>query len=130
MQFVCLLSMRRLDQFLAPRLLSALANSVLVSGLTALATVLLGFVLAYAARSGRSRITDIAARLASFGYGVPGTVLAIGVLFPIAALDNAIDAQMRAFFGISTGLLMLERFGSFDLSSFWNTPAAIWRCRK
>lgn len=99
-------AMRRLDQFLAPRLLSALANSVLVSGLTALATVLLGFVLAYAARSGRSRITDIAARLASFGYGVPGTVLAIGVLFPIAALDNAIDAQMRAFFGISTGLLM------------------------
>ncbi len=99
-------AMRRLDQFLAPRLLSALANSVLVSGLTALATVLLGFVLAYAARSGRSRITDIAARLASFGYGVPGTVLAIGVLFPIAALDNAIDAQIRAFFGISTGLLM------------------------
>lgn len=99
-------ALRRLDQFLAPRLLSALANSVLVSGLTALATVLLGFVLAYAARSGRSRITDIAARLASFGYGVPGTVLAIGVLFPIAALDNAIDAQMRALFGISTGLLM------------------------
>ncbi len=21
------------------------------------------------------------------------------------------------------------RFGSWDLSSFWNTPALIWRCR-
>ena len=52
------------------------------------------------------RISDIAGRLASFGYGVPGTVLAIGVLFPLAALDNAIDAEMRGLFGISTGLLM------------------------
>ncbi len=24
---------------------------------------------------------------------------------------------------------MLERLGSFDLSSFWKTPAAIWRER-
>ncbi len=99
-------ALKRLDQFLAPRLLSALLHSILVSGLTAFATVLLGFVLAYAARTGRSRITDIAGRLASFGYGVPGTVLAIGVLFPLAALDNTIDAEMRGLFGISTGLLM------------------------
>jgi len=25
---------------------------------------------------------------------------------------------------------MLEMFGSFDLSSFWKTPAWIWRARK
>ena len=25
---------------------------------------------------------------------------------------------------------MLEMLGSFDLSSFWNTPASIWRARK
>ena len=25
---------------------------------------------------------------------------------------------------------MLDRFGSFDLSSFWKTPAEIWRVRK
>ncbi len=73
-------ALKRLDQFLAPRLLSALLHSILVSGLTAFATVLLGFVLAYAARTGRSRITDIAGRLASFGYGVPGTVLRRGAL--------------------------------------------------
>ncbi len=99
-------ALKRLDQFLAPRLLDAFLHSVLVSGLTALATVLLGFVLAYAARTGRSPITDVAGRLASFGYGVPGTVLAIGVLFPLAAVDNAIDARMRELFGFSTGLIM------------------------
>lgn len=99
-------ALKRADQFLAPRLIDALVHSALVSGLTALAAVFLGFVLAYAARTGRSKITEVAGRLASFGYGVPGTVLAIGVLFPLAAVDNAIDAKMRDLFGISTGLVM------------------------
>ncbi|AHK43471.1 ABC transporter permease subunit [Ensifer sp. T173] len=99
-------ALKRLDQFIEPRLLNALFHSILVSGATALVTVLLGFVLAYAARTGRSRFTDTAGRLASFGYGVPGTVLAIGVLFPLAALDNLVDAGFRSTLGISTGLLM------------------------
>lgn len=99
-------ALKRIDQFLAPRLIDAFMHSVLVSGLTALAAVFLGFVLAYAARTGRSPITDVAGRLASFGYGVPGTVLAIGVLFPLAAIDNAIDARLRDIFGFSTGLLL------------------------
>lgn len=99
-------ALKRIDQFVEPRLLNALFHSILVSGATAMATVLLGFVLAYAARTGHSRVSDTAGRLASFGYGVPGTVLAIGVLFPLAALDNAIDAGMRETFGISTGLMM------------------------
>lgn len=99
-------ALKRLDQFIEPRLLNALFHSILVSGATALVTVLLGFTLAYAARTGRSRFTDAAGRLASFGYGVPGTVLAIGVLFPLAALDNWVDAGFRSTFGISTGLLM------------------------
>ncbi|WP_037436144.1 ABC transporter permease [Sinorhizobium fredii] len=99
-------ALKRLDHFLAPRLIDALLHSVLVSSLTALAAVFLGFVLAYAARTGRSPITEVAGRLASFGYGVPGTVLAIGVLFPLAALDNALDARMRELFGISTGLVL------------------------
>jgi iron(III) transport system permease protein len=36
---------------------------------------------------------------------VPGTVLAIGLLIPLASLDNSIDALMRSWFGIPTGLL-------------------------
>jgi iron(III) transport system permease protein len=42
---------------------------------------------------------------ASLSYAVPGTVLAIGLLIPLARLDNAIDAAMRAEFGLSTGLV-------------------------
>lgn len=97
---------RRLEQFASTRLLSALWHSVLVSGSTALVAVLLAFLLAYAARTTRSRLNAAAGRFASFGYGVPGTVLAMGVLIPLANFDNAVDAFLRAQFGISTGLLL------------------------
>jgi iron(III) transport system permease protein len=97
---------RRLEQFASTRLLSALWNSVFVSASTALVAVLLAFLLAYAARTTRSRLNAAAGRFASFGYGVPGTVLAMGVLIPLANFDNAVDAFLRAQFGISTGLLL------------------------
>ncbi len=99
-------AVKRLGQLLEPRLLKALFNSILVSSTAALLTVLLGFILAYAARSSRSRLVTITGRLSSIGYGVPGTVLAIGVLFPLAGFDNGLDAFLRAHAGISTGLLL------------------------
>ncbi len=99
-------ALHRLEQFSSTRLLSALWNSVFVSASTAIIAVGVAFVLAYAARITRSQTTAVASRLASFGYGVPGTVLAIGVLFPLASFDNALDAFLRANFGVSTGLLL------------------------
>jgi iron(III) transport system permease protein len=42
----------------------------------------------------------------AISYAIPGTVLAIGLLIPLAGLDNSIDAAMRSLFGISTGLLL------------------------
>lgn len=99
-------AMRRLDQFASLRLLSALWNSVLISFCTACVAVLLAFLLAYAARATRSPLTTLAGRLASFGYGVPGTVLAMGVLIPLARLDNTVASFTREWFGFSTGLLL------------------------
>ncbi|CAD7054635.1 iron ABC transporter permease [Pseudorhizobium endolithicum] len=99
-------ALRRLDQYLDARLLDAFWNSVLVSASTAAIAVLLGFVLSYAMRCDRSSATAFAGRVASLGYGIPGTVLAIGVLIPMASLDNALDGFLRSNFGISTGLLL------------------------
>lgn len=99
-------ALRRLDQFVSLRLLSAFWHSILISFTTACAAVLLAFLLAYAARSARSPITMVAGRLASLGYGVPGTVLAMGVLIPLARFDNGIDAVARDWTGMSTGLLL------------------------
>ena len=43
---------------------------------------------------------------AGLGYAMPGTVLALGLIIPLAALDNHVDAALRSHFGISSGLLL------------------------
>ena len=106
--FLMLLSYasRRLELLSDPRLSKALWHSITVSGTAALATVTLGFLLAYASRTEKRKLAGLTGRIASLGYGMPGTVLAIGVLMPLASFDNAFDALMRSQFGISTGLLL------------------------
>jgi iron(III) transport system permease protein len=45
-------------------------------------------------------------RAAGLGYAMPGTVLALGLIIPLAALDNHVDAALRSLLGISSGLLL------------------------
>jgi iron(III) transport system permease protein len=63
-------------------------------------------VLGYANRAMQQGFTTRVIRLAALGYAIPGTVLGIGVLIPLAGFDNALDGFLRAQFGISTGLLL------------------------
>ncbi len=99
-------AVRRLDHFLSPRLLEALATSIGVSTSAAILTAMAAFVMTHAKRDQPGILTTAAARLASFGYGIPGTVLAIGVLIPLAGFDNALSSFMKTNFGFSTGLLL------------------------
>jgi iron(III) transport system permease protein len=89
-----------------PEFLKSAGNSLLLSSLAALVAVVIAIVLGYGLRLRPTPLLKAASRLASVGYAVPGAVLAIGVLVPLAAIDNAVDAMMRASFGISTGLLL------------------------
>lgn len=81
-------------------------NSFTLAGIAAIATVSVGIFIAYGHRVSNSRLIHFTNIFASIGYAVPGTVLAIGILIPLAALDNSVDGFMRSTFGISTGLLL------------------------
>ncbi len=81
-------------------------NSLTISALGAFATVCLAVTLAYAARMSPGPLLGYCNRVASVGYSVPGAVLALGVLVPFAAFDNALDAWLRSQFDISSGLLL------------------------
>jgi iron(III) transport system permease protein len=81
-------------------------NTVLLAGAAAVIAVIIAVVLAYGLRIGGSRLTLIATRIASIGYAVPGTVIAVGVMLPFAWLDNTIDAWARETLGVSTGLIL------------------------
>ncbi|MEP0581963.1 iron ABC transporter permease [Roseibium sp.] len=98
---------RRLDDLWAGPLTEAIWNSLSLATIAAVLTVLLSLSLAYALRLNKTPVLILGVRLASVGYAIPGTVLAVGILVPMAAFDNFIDAQMKAAFGFGTGLLLL-----------------------
>jgi iron(III) transport system permease protein len=83
-----------------------LRNSLVLALSAAAASVAVALVLAYAQRVSPNGLTRPAVRIAGLGYALPGTVLAIGLLIPLGALDNRVDAFMRASFGLSTGLVL------------------------
>ncbi len=83
-----------------------LANTLTVAAIAALLAVICALYLSYALRISGGPVLRAATRLAAVGYALPGSVIAVGVLAPLAWFDNSIDAMMRAAFGISTGLLL------------------------
>jgi iron(III) transport system permease protein len=79
---------------------------VTLAGLTAVLAVALAALLAWAARLHPQPAQKAALRVAGLGYAVPGSVIAVGTLVPLGLFDNALDAWLRARFGVSTGLLL------------------------
>lgn len=94
------------DNLLTDRYLRFLRNSLILASVAACLTVAAAVILGFNARLHPTRAAKAAVRLAGLGYAVPGGVIAVGLLVPFAALDNAIDAFMEARFGIDTGLLI------------------------
>ena len=92
---------------LEPEFWQAALNSLLLAACAAVLAVGFAVVLAYARRQTRSQADPGREHVPAISYAVPGTVLAIGLLIPLAGLDNAVDGAMRSLFGVSTGLLLL-----------------------
>ncbi len=90
----------------SPRYIELTANSTILAGVTAVLAVALALLLSYAARIEKSRMTMSANLVAGMGYAIPGSIIAVGTLIPVATLDNALSARLEEFFGIETGLLL------------------------
>lgn len=81
-------------------------NSFSLGAVTALLAVLIGLLLAYGLRQRGSRLLAGLARLGGMGYAVPGTVIAVGAIIPLAALDRTLANLLHELFGSKTGLLL------------------------
>ena len=79
-------------------------NSVMLSTLTAVIAVSVAVVLIYGMRVAPSRAGRVSVRVASAGYGVPGSVVAVAVLISLAWVDNRLQDGAEVF-GLSLGLL-------------------------
>lgn len=95
------------EERLDSRFLGLILHSLLLAGGASLLALLLALFLGYGKRlRGGNWVVLLAVRVAGMGYAIPGTVIAVGVMLPFAAFDNALDGWMRQHFGWSSGLLL------------------------
>lgn len=95
-----------LDTLVSDFILGAVYTTVLLGTIAALLAVICGLILGFLLRTKPTRANQTIVRFASIGYAVPGTLIALGVFIPLAALDNIVDGFLRDFAGISSGLLL------------------------
>ncbi|OFX05116.1 MAG: iron ABC transporter permease [Alphaproteobacteria bacterium RIFCSPHIGHO2_12_FULL_66_14] len=88
------------------RFLADATNSLVLATIAAMAIVVLALFLSYAGRLVRRRGLNRVIEFASLGYAIPGAVIAVGVLLPLASADHGINRLTQELFGLPSGLLL------------------------
>ena len=86
--------------------LTLVNNTVTLALLTSVCAAVLATTLIYAYRILDNRYAAVMKSIVGMGYALPGVVIAVGTLIPLALWDNGLDSFMRTHFDISTGLLL------------------------
>jgi iron(III) transport system permease protein len=81
-------------------------NSIMLAASAAALAVVLALFLAYGKRLFASPAVTASIRVVATGYAIPGTVVAVGVIIPLAWFDNQLDGFLRDHFDMSSGLLL------------------------
>jgi iron(III) transport system permease protein len=93
----------QIDAAFAGHLMTTVALAVAAT----VAALVTGIVVVTAARSARRTLTDAMTFAVGLGYAVPGTVLALGLIAPLVAVDNLLGGLWRALTGERLGLLLI-----------------------
>ncbi|MDX1977581.1 MAG: iron ABC transporter permease [Pseudanabaenaceae cyanobacterium bins.68] len=80
-------------------------NSLVLAGTAAMIGAAIALVLAYLQRNFSDPLVNSGVRLAAMGYGIPGAVIAVGILIPLGYLDNLVGQVSEAWLGVSPGLI-------------------------
>lgn len=81
-------------------------NSFILAACAAAIAMFLGLLMVFTRRLRNSSLMSVLSIGSSIGYAVPGTVLAIGVLITLSAVERFVGSLSDALFGITTGLLI------------------------
>ncbi|MEJ2522577.1 MAG: iron ABC transporter permease, partial [Gammaproteobacteria bacterium] len=94
------------DAQFGARYAGLLANSLGLAAISAIIAVAAALVVAYGRRLAPGRLMTATHRLAGLGYAIPGSVIAVGVLIPLAAADLGLRTALESWFGVSVGLVL------------------------
>ncbi len=82
-------------------------NTVLIAACATVLTLALGFGVVLALRLIRRPAAGWGVFVAGMGYALPGTVLALGLLSPLVAVDGLLNRIVLAVSGVNVGLLLV-----------------------
>ncbi len=85
-----------------------ITHTVVLAGIAAVMIVAASLALAYLLRRPHGRLIGAVVRLATMGYAVPGTVLAVGIIVPLVMLNNALQELLRSLFGAGAPSVLLQ----------------------
>ena len=81
-------------------------NSLYLAALAALIAVGLALILSYAIRLNPSRSVKASVGIAGLGYALPGTIIAIGTIVPLAWFDHQLIGLVKHYTGERIGLVL------------------------
>lgn len=86
-------------------------NTLTLAGIAALLITAMAILLAFAERQSPGKMNQWLARIATLGYAIPGTVLAVGFFVPVAMLSRWLNAAMglsgASVIALQSGLLVV-----------------------
>ncbi len=89
-----------------PGFFKLIVNSVGLAATAAVLASVLALWFGYQRRTSNTPTVRLAGNLIGMGYAIPGMVIAVGVIIPLAWFDNTLDQWLRTQFNFSTGLLL------------------------
>jgi iron(III) transport system permease protein len=100
------IALRNPEAWVSPGLGRALVNTLVTGGTAAVLTVAAALFLVYGARMSRRPLARRLLPLTTLGYAAPGAVLAVGLLIPLAALDQRVADLVLRVTGHDPGLIL------------------------
>ena len=90
------------------RYLEFFVHSITLASVSALIIAAAALLLAYSVRNAPGGFTRLCARIATLGYALPGTVLAVGIFVPLAGLSSVVQGSLDALLGDGAPTVLLQ----------------------
>jgi iron(III) transport system permease protein len=104
--YLVYLTLNNLKTNLEDNFIQLALHSLILAVLSAAIAVFVSLIMAYGKRLYPIWGMNWGVRIASMGYAIPGSVIAVGAYIQMGELDKILDNWFSAQFGISTGLLL------------------------
>lgn len=94
------------NHWLDEELFQSMINTIITGGSATLLAIIAAVVMVYSVQLSKSIFIAFVSPISTLGYAIPGAVLGLGLLFPLAAADHQLADIVLYFTGFDPGLLL------------------------